>query len=131
MLAIENIPIAALRPLRRNARTHSKKQIRQIAGSIKTFGFTCPILIDGQNIVLAGHARLEAAKLLGLSEVPCLRLDHLSSAQKQAYALADNKLALNAGWDEELLAQEFQELLDADLSFDIGVTGFSPPRSTV
>src|SRR5437763_12240842 len=126
MLVIENIPIAALRPLRRNARTHSKKQIRQIADSIKTFGFTCPILVDGQNTVLAGHARLEAAKLLGLLEVPCLRLNHLSPAQKRAYALADNKLALNAGWDEELLAQELQELLDADLDFDIGVTGFSP-----
>ena len=124
--ALENISISHLKPWAKNARTHSKKQIKQIAESITTFGFTNPVLIDNENTILAGHGRAEAAKLLGLDSVPCLRIEHMTKQQKRAYVLADNKLALNAGWDEELLAEELQELLIADdLNFDIGITGFS------
>lgn len=125
MAAIEIIPIPALRPWQGNARIHSRKQIRQIADSIREFGFTNPVLIDRENTILAGHGRVEAAKLLDMREVPCLRLEHMSPAQKRAYVLADNKLALNAGWDEEILALELQNLLETDLDFDIGLTGFS------
>ncbi|QDY99433.1 ParB N-terminal domain-containing protein [Nitratireductor mangrovi] len=114
-----------LTPYPKNARTHSKKQLRQIAESIERFGFTNPILIDGSNTILAGHGRVEAARLLGLAEVPCVRLDHMSAAEKRAYVLADNKLALNAGWDEGILAEELKELLAVDLDFDIGLTGFT------
>ena len=94
--------IATLTPWARNARTHSTKQIRQIAASIRQFGFTTPVLIDEAGTILAGHGRVAAAKRLGLTAVPCLQLMHLSEAQKRAYVLADNKLALNAGWDEDL-----------------------------
>ena len=125
---IERIAISHLRHWVRNARTHSKKQIRQIANSIETFGFTNPVLIDETRTILAGHGRVEAAKLLGLGEVPCLRLDYMSEAEKRAYVLADNKLALNAGWDEELLAAELGALMSADLDFDVSITGFSIPE---
>lgn len=118
-------PLRELRPYPRNARTHSKKQIRQIAASIERFGFTNPVLIDGDSQILAGHGRVEAAKALGMDSVPCLRIDHMSPAEKRAYILADNKLALNAGWDEELLALELKELAAADLDFDLELTGFS------
>ena len=124
--SIEYLSIAKLTPYKRNARTHSKKQIKQIADSIKEFGFTNPVLIDSESTILAGHGRVEAAKLLGWENVPCLRIEHMTKQQKRAYVLADNKLALNAGWDEELLAEELQVLLLEDnLSFDIGITGFS------
>jgi ParB-like chromosome segregation protein Spo0J len=119
------LPIDQLRPWPRNARTHSRKQIKQIAESIRLFGFTNPVLIDGENSILAGHGRVEAARQLGMTAVPCLRVNHLSPAEKRAYVLADNKLALNAGWDEELLALELQELMDADIEFDVGIMGFS------
>ena len=122
---IERIAIAQLRPWTRNARTHSRKQLRQIADSIERFGFTNPVLIDGENRILAGHGRVEAAKLIGMTEVPCLRFDHMSASEKRAYVLADNKLALNAGWDEELLALELKELSEADLDFSLDITGFS------
>jgi DNA modification methylase len=122
------IAIRDLTPWVRNARTHSKKQVRQIAQSIETFGFTNPVLIDEKRRILAGHGRVEAAKLLGLSEVPCLRLDHMSEQEKRAYVLADNKLALNAGWDEDLLAAELGALMTEDLDFDVGITGFSIPE---
>jgi ParB-like chromosome segregation protein Spo0J len=125
MAQIEYLSSAALKPARRNARTHSRKQIRQIAASIERFGFTNPVLIDERAIILAGHGRVEAAKLLGLPTVPCMRLENMSEADKRAYALADNKLALNAGWDDELLAMELQDLLAADLGFDVGITGFT------
>src|SRR3954467_3006198 len=91
--------IATLRPYAQNARTHSKKQIRQIATSIERFGFTNPVLISDENEIIAGHGRVEAPHLLGLNPVPTLRLSHLDAAQRRAYVLADNKLALNAGWD--------------------------------
>ena len=124
-LEIDYLPVGALKPYPRNAHTHSRKQIRQIADSIKAFGFTNPLLIDRDNMILAGHGRLEAAKALGMDRVPCVRLEGMSEAQKRAYVLADNKLALNAGWDEELLALELQELLTVDDGFDIGLTGFT------
>lgn len=120
-----NLPIKCLNPWAKNARTHSKKQIGQIAASITEFGFTNPVLIDGKQTILAGHGRVEAAKALGWLEVPCLRIDHLTPKQKRSYVIADNKLALNAGWDEDLLAEELQALLAEDVSFDIGLTGFS------
>ena len=125
---IRPLPIAALAPWARNARTHSKKQIRQIAASIRQFGFTNPVLIDEAGTILAGYGRVAAAELLGMSEVPCLRIDHMSEDQKRAYVLADNQLALNAGWDEDLLAAELGALLSADLDFDVGITGFSIPE---
>jgi ParB-like chromosome segregation protein Spo0J len=123
--ALEILPIDQLRSWPRNARTHSRKQIRQIAESIRRFGFTNPVLIDAENRILAGHGRVEAARELGMSTVPCLRVDHLSTTEKRAYVLADNKLALNAGWDAELLSLELKELMEADIEFDVGLTGFS------
>jgi ParB-like chromosome segregation protein Spo0J len=123
--AIEILPLDQLRPWTRNARTHSRKQIRQIAESIRRFGFTNPVLIDGENRILAGHGRVEAARELGMATAPCLRIDHMSATDKRAYVLADNKLALNAGWDEELLALELKELMQADIDFGVDITGFS------
>ncbi len=123
--AIETLPLSELRAWPRNARIHSRKQIRQIADSIRRFGFTNPVLIDGDNCILAGHGRIEAALELGIATAPCLRINHMSPAEKRAYVLADNKLALNAGWDEELLALELRELMSADIEFDVGLTGFS------
>ena len=120
--------VSTLAPWARNARTHSKKQIRQIAASIRQFGFTNPVLIDEAGTILAGHGRVAAAKLLGMSKVPCLRIDHMSEDEKRAYVLADNKLALNAGWDEDLLAAELGALLSVDLHFEVGITGFSIPE---
>ena len=121
--AVEPMPIAGLRPHPGNARTHSKRQIRQIADSIRRFGFTNPILIGEEGEILAGHGRVEAAKLLGLESVPTVRLSHLSPAQRKAYVIADNKLALNAGWGREVLATELQGLIDID--FEVELTGFS------
>ncbi len=115
--------VGTLRPYKRNARRHSKKQIRQIADSIKKFGFTNPVLVSDDGEIVAGHGRVEAARLLGLKTVPTIRLSHLSATERRAYVLADNKLALNAGWDQETLALELQELIDLD--FDLSVTGFS------
>ncbi|MFM5915071.1 MAG: ParB/Srx family N-terminal domain-containing protein, partial [Chakrabartia godavariana] len=115
--------IATLRPYPGNARTHSKKQIAQIARSIERFGFTNPVLVSDDLEIIAGHGRVSAAKLLGLKTVPTLALSHLSAAERRAYVLADNKLALNAGWDLEMLAIEFQAL--ADLEFDLDLTGFA------
>ena len=125
---IEHLAPTSLRPWPGNARTHSKRQVKQLAGSIRVFGFTSPVLIDERGTILAGHGRVLAAMELGLEFIPCIRLSGLSEAQKRAYVLADNKLALNAGWDEGLLAQELQGLLQADLGFDLSVTGFSIPE---
>lgn len=127
-LMIENLPPEVLVPWARNARTHPKKQVRQIADSIRTFGFTNPVLIDDETRILAGHGRVRAAALLNLETVPCVRLSSMTPEQKRAYVLADNKLALNAGWDEEILAEELGFLVETDLDFDIGVTGFSIPE---
>jgi hypothetical protein len=122
---LETLPLDQLRPWPCNARTHSRKQIRQIAESIRRFGFTNPVLIDAEERILAGHDRVMAARELGMATAPCLRVDHMSLAEKRAYVLADNKLALNAGWDEELLALELKELMAADIDFSIDLTGFS------
>ena len=115
--------IASLKPYPRRARTHSKKQIKQIASSIERFGFVNPVLIGDDGEIIAGHGRVEAARQLGLKTVPTLALSHLSKTERQAYVLADNKLALNAGWDREILAIELQGLVDLD--FDVELTGFS------
>lgn len=123
---IEYLAPTSLAPYEKNARKHSKKQIRQIADSIRAFGFNAPVLINDCNILLAGHGRVEAAKLLGLAAIPCLRLDHLTEEQQRAYLLADNRLAEGATWDEGLLAEELSDLLKVpDLGFEIGVIGFS------
>ena len=108
----------------RNARTHSEKQIGQIATSIERFGFNNPILIDNRNQVVAGHGRLAASRKLGLEAVPAIRLEHLSAAQRKAYIIADNRLAELAGWDDETLAIELQGLLEMDLDFEITDLGF-------
>ncbi|TNE42008.1 MAG: DNA methylase N-4 [Alphaproteobacteria bacterium] len=118
----------ALTPYARNARTHSKKQIRQIADSIEAFGFTNPILVDRTGGVIAGHGRLEAARLLKMESVPTLCLADLTEKQVRAYIIADNRLAELAGWDREILAIELQELLAIDLDFDITLTGFETPE---
>ena len=115
--------VTDLIPYIRNSRTHSEEQVTQVASSIKEFGFTNPILIDGDNGIIAGHGRLMAAKKLGLDSVPTIELSHLTDAQKKAYVIADNKLALNAGWDEELLSLEISEL--EELGFDIDLLGFT------
>src|SRR5215203_2067295 len=122
---IENVCPGSLRPYPRNARTHSS---RQIAESIRRCGFTAPVLIDRANMILAGHGRVAAAEHLGLETVPCRRIETMTETEKRAYVLADNKLALNAGWDEEILAEELKRLLAEDLDFDIGLTGFSIPE---
>jgi len=121
-MKIENIAIESLIPYARNSRTHSEEQVAQVAASIKEFGFTNPVLIDEQGGIIAGHGRTMAARKLGLAEVPCIRLSHLTEAQKRAYVIADNKLALNAGWDETMLALEFKDL--QDMGFDLELTGF-------
>jgi hypothetical protein len=123
-LAVLYLPLERLKPHDRNPRTHSRKQIRQIAESIKRFGFTNPILLDPDGGIIAGHGRIEAAKLLGLTEVPTICLAAMSEAQKRAYVIADNKLAENAGWDRELLAIELQYISQLDVNFDLSVTGF-------
>lgn len=122
-MIINNKKVTELIPYVNNARTHNEEQVLQIAASIKEFGFTNPVLIDGENGIIAGHGRLMAAKKLGMEEVPTIELSHLSEAQRKAYILADNKLALNSGWDNDLLAIEFAEL--GALGFDLELTGFT------
>ena len=119
---LEAIQIDALIPYARNSRTHSDAQVAQIAASIKEFGFTNPVLIDVGGGIIAGHGRVLAARKLGLTDVPCIRLDHLTDAQKRAYVIADNRLALNSGWDMEMLKVEFADL--QELGFDLELTGF-------
>jgi DNA modification methylase len=123
MPEIVNQPLSVLRPFPRNARTHSKKQVQQIARSIERFGFTNPVLVSDNGEIIAGHGRVRAAALLGMATVPTIALSHLSEAERRAYVLADNKLALNAGWDSEILSIELQGLIDLD--FDVTLTGFS------
>ena len=120
-------PVHKLKNNPANSRTHSKHQIRQIASSIERFGFTGPILVDKNDIVIAGHGRLEAAKLLGIVEVPTIRLEALSPDQVRAYAIADNRLAEKASWDSSILAIELQHLLNLD-NFDVCITGFEIPE---
>src|SRR5438128_2472722 len=123
-LKVEYREVASLKRYAGNPRTH--KQVRQIADSIGQFGFTLPILVDARQRVLAGHARLQAAQLLGLERVPSICLDYFNRAQKRAYLIADNKLAENAGWNSELLALEFQYLSELEIDFDSTTTGFEP-----
>ena len=118
----------ALKPRATNPRTHSKKQVRQIADSIEAFGFTNPVLVDAVGGVIAGHGRVAAAQLLGLETVPTIRLEDLSEAQIRAYVIAENKLAENAGWDRELLAIELQGLIGLDIDLDVTLTGFEMPE---
>lgn len=121
-MQIEKLAVECLIPYARNSRTHSEAQVAQIAASIREFGFTSPVLIDATGGIIAGHGRVMAARQIGMGEVPCIRLGNLSEAQKRAYIIADNKLALNAGWDEAMLAIEFRDL--ADIGYDVGLTGF-------
>lgn len=125
-LQIETLSLDALTPYARNARTHSPAQVAQIVASVREFGWTNPVLIDEAGGLIAGHGRVLAAREMGLPAVPCIRLVGLSEAQKRAYVLADNQLALNAGWDEALLAAELAALRDHDYS--LGITGFSDPE---
>ena len=125
MLKIEYVATNDLIPYINNSRTHSESQVKQIAASISEFGFTNPILIDEEQTIIAGHGRVMAAEVLSMPTVPCIRLSGLSEAQRKAYVIADNKLALNAGWDDELLAKELGALYDLDLDFDVEITGFT------
>ena len=113
----------SLLPYIRNSRTHSDEQVAQIAASIKEFGFLNPIIIDGESSIIAGHGRVMAAQKLGIKELPCIEASHLSATQRRAYIIADNKLALNAGWDDEMLRIELEEL--GVTGFDLELTGFS------
>lgn len=122
-MKLEHLQLDALIPFAKNSRTHSADQVAQIAASIKEFGFTNPVLIDADGGIIAGHGRVMAARKLKLKEVPCIRLGHLTDAQKRAYVIADNKLALNAGWDDEMLKLELGDL--KELNFDLSLTGFS------
>jgi ParB-like chromosome segregation protein Spo0J len=119
---IKTAQVADLIPYARNSRTHSDEQITQIAASIKEFGFLNPVIVDGENGIIAGHGRVMAAKKLGMTELPVVEASHLTDAQRRAYIIADNKLALNAGWDYEMLKVEFDEL--SSIGFDINLTGF-------
>lgn len=121
-LTIKMISVDSILPYTNNARTHSNDQINQIANSIQEFGFNNPILIDSGKTIVAGHGRFEAAKKLNLTEVPTIQLSHLTKAKRKAYILADNRIALNAGWSPELLKVEFESLMEDD--FDLGLTGF-------
>jgi DNA modification methylase len=125
-LTIELWPLERLIPYARNARTHSGEQVAQIAASIREFGFNNPVLVDPQGGIIAGHGRVLAARRLGLSQVPIIVLAHLDENQKRAFALADNKLTLNAGWDEAMLCLELEALAQQDFSLEL--TGFSPPE---
>jgi len=127
-LAILYRPVGSLAAYPSNARTHSKRQIRQITASIKSFGFTNPVLIDRNNTIIAGHGRVEAAKLLGMHEVPTIRLEGLTADQIRAYIIADNRLAEKAGWDNSILAIELQHLLTIDSDLDVTLTGFEVPE---
>lgn len=120
---IEYINTEELVPYKKNSRTHSEEQIKQISESMKEFGFTNPILIDEENEIIAGHGRVLGAKKLGIESVPCIRLEGLTEAQKKAYIIADNKIALNSGWNEDILKMEILDLKDED--FKIGLLGFS------
>jgi ParB-like chromosome segregation protein Spo0J len=117
------LPLADLIPYARNSRTHSDAQVAKIAASIKEFGFLNPVITDGQNGIIAGHGRVLAAQKLKLTEVPCIEAAHLSEAQKRAYVIADNRMALDAGWDIDMLKIELKDLFD--FNFDLDLTGFN------
>jgi ParB-like chromosome segregation protein Spo0J len=123
-LAVVSRPISELEPYARNARSHPRAQLEKLAASIREFGFLIPILVDPEDRIIAGHARAEAARLLGLAEVPTIEIHHLCDAQIRAYRIADNRLAELAQWDEQALAIELKALGELDLSFDVEITGF-------
>lgn len=127
-MKIETLSLNALRPRPNNPRTHSPKQIQQLADSIERFGWTNPILIDASNFIIAGHGRWMAARKLGLESAPVIRNTNMSAAEIRAYVIADNKLAQNAGWDDDLLRIELGELMEMDLDFSIEITGFETPE---
>ena len=127
-LSIVYQAVDSLKPRSTNPRTHSKKQIGQIASAIRRFGFTNPVLVDDANGIVAGHGRVEAAKAVGLDQVPTVRLSAMSEAEIRAYVIADNRLAENAGWDRELLGLELKYLTDLDIDFDVTLTGFELPE---
>ena len=124
-------PVGSLKPRPANPRTHSTKQIQQIAASLDRFGFTNPALVDEANGIVAGHGRVAAAKLIGLTALPTVRLAEMSEAEIRAYVIADNRLAENAGWDRELLGIELQYLSELDVDFDVTITGFELPEIDV
>jgi ParB-like chromosome segregation protein Spo0J len=123
-MKIEKIKLEKLIPYINNARTHNDQQVAQIAASIREFGFNNPVLIDDKNTIIAGHGRVLAAQKLELEDVPCIKLSHLTDTQRKAYVIADNKLALNAAWDEELLNLEIENLKAAD--FNVDILAFDP-----
>ena len=127
-LQVKQVELKNIGAYQNNARMHDKKQVDQIARSIKAFGFNNPILIDENNTIIAGHARFEAAKTIGIESVPAIILKHLSEKEKKAYILADNKLAEKSKWNKELLKIEFENLIELDLDFDLGLTGFETPE---
>ena len=120
-LFVEYLAVSELKPDSRNARLHSQKQVHQIAASIREFGFNIPVLTDIGNVIIAGHGRVQAARTLGMESVPVLRIEHLTDAQKRAFALADNKIALNADWDLDILQRNMRELSELDLNFDVAL----------
>ena len=122
-MKIEQIEVKKLIPYVNNARTHSDQQVAQIASSIREFGFNNPIIVDKNFTIIAGHGRVRAAQLLEMQKVPCLQIEHLTELQKKAYILAENKIALNAGWDNEILALELEGLQEGE--FGIELTGFN------
>lgn len=127
-LVVEYWPTDSVKPNARNARTHSPEQLQQLAGVIKTVGFINPVVVDENNKLLAGHGRVLAADLLGLEFIPTICVDHLTETEKRAYMLADNKLVLNAGWDEDLLRVELEFLMNAEVDFTVDITGFNTPE---
>src|SRR5712672_779632 len=127
-LSIVYQALADLKPRTANPRTHSKQQITQIANAIRRFGFTNPALVDDANGIIAGHGRVEAARIVGLDQVPTVRLSDMSEAEIRAYVIADNRLAENAGWDRALLGLELQYLTELEIDFDVTVTGFDLPE---
>lgn len=126
---LENVPLSELHGYERNARTHSANQVAQIAASVRTFGFTNPLLIDEKNMIVAGHGRFAAARELGMETVPCIRLTGLPEAKIRALILADNQIALNSGWDDKMLAEEIAaidfSIGELEMDFDLDVLGFS------
>lgn len=130
-ISIKNIGIESLKPYANNAKTHSEKQISQIANSIKQFGFLNPVIIDNSHQIVAGHGRVEAARYLQIKEIPTILADNLSEDEIRAYIIADNKIAQNAGWDLDILTIELQHLSQINTNFDIEITGFSTPEIDV
>ena len=121
-MQLDYINTRELIPYTKNSRTHNAEQVAQIAASIEEFGFTNPVLVDSKSGIIAGHGRVMAAQKLGLDKVPCIRLAHLTDTQRRAYIIADNKLAMNAGWDHAMLSAELADLREID--FDLDLLGF-------